>query len=466
MTDAVESGFILTRLPDQGRKRVVTITPSMPTERINREDITINRAQAFLRQRYPLTPQGITLQDEIRTTIQSNDVQKLTELADRLPTVEHPQLNLFRELTLTPEQITQIFGHDLANVQVTKGCSHKCDFCAAGASHKIESMPFAAVLKIAEKMRDYEKAVDEAWEDWNSTVKVTTGLDIDQLRAEYSNWRKTQPRDGNNSIYKFVDQRDPTLIQRLTYVYQRHPVRFLSGEHFKGLLDISQATNKTELFQRQITNYYDSDPFDYRDGSFLHEDGSPADYGDVLAALASKLQPIHITTAGWSRHNRIAQRAAEKIVALTQKNPDLLESTRVSVNKYEMRARTNRTEYCEDMKQVMQTLMAAPKQLSWDNVLFFGLDDPSFVEEVVDPLKEFIKDKKIHAGWAEPEVSFYSGTMERSEHKDDHHDVMACMPGYHIWPDGTVAYQKYESDFHLKKVPKGTRPLPTTMKAF
>ena len=415
-------------------------------------------ANAFLHQRYPLTKDGEELREQVKQVKTDNNPQELNRLTPLLPTVENPRLELFKDFDLTPGQERSLFGLGLETIQVTKGCRHKCDFCVVSAEAKIQTMPFAAVLKIAEKMPDGMREADSLWRSWISSVKKDTGIDFTRVNP-----------------YEFaqLDDEKSAFSLKLKDAFSQHPI---SDVVHKELWDTRFLLDGWNLLRHHITNYYDSDVFDYRDSTFPHADGTPADYGDVVEALASPIRPIHITTAGWPRSDLVAQRAAEKIVSFDDYR-NLTSRTRVSVNKFEYRAKRDFREYLEDMKNVVYTL----RRLVPTVLLFYEKDNPDdqeFITKVIEPLTEFIdegKDGFLATGFhgdkiklgtiITPRISYFSGPMEDEKHKEDHHDVAACMPGTHIWPDGTIAEQKKDPAKPWMAL-RGSRPKPTGQKLY
>lgn len=416
------------------RESELTINPLSPD--LSYKDPSLLIARAFIRQQYPLSTLGDRLREELGIILREGDTEKLRNIAPSLPTVEHPQLHLFKDLELSEEDRKRIFGDELANVQVTKGCSHKCDFCAAGASAKVEMMPYAAVLKISGITRELDRE-EEAVINY-----------LDERRA-----RRRQDNSQGLRVYGFS-----TVAEAL--------------EIFSYKDNLPQQKRRDNGFTRHYyqTNYYDSDPFDYRDASFVHEDGKPAEYGDVFSALASNLRPIYITTAGWSRHNKNAQAAMNKIIGLTEENPRKLAVARLSVNPFELRAKQNLHEYLEDTRLNIDNIAMLPKRRNpeftrGEEILFFSDRHYDFETQVIVPLEEYIRETHPDLSFMRPEVSYFSGPMA----KGYGHDVMACMGGYHIWPDGTVAQQKFTLSAESpdgKQVEDGTRPVETGLKLY
>ncbi len=438
-----------------GSAQEQTVNPKSLAE----TDMSAHRlANAFLHQRYPLTKDGEELKAQVKQIATNNNPQELNRLTPLLPTVENPRLELFKDFDLTPEQERSLFGLGLETIQVTKGCRHKCDFCIVGAEAKVQTMPFAAVLKIAEKMPEGMREADNLWRSWITSVKEDTGIDFTKV---------------NSSEVASLNDEKSEFSLKIREAFSRHPI---SDVVHKQLWDVRFLLHPGNLLRHHITNFYDSDVFDYRDTTFPHADGTPADYGDVIKALASRMRPIHITTAGWPRADKVAQRAAEKIVSMDGYR-ELTSQTRISINKFEYRAKRDLEEYLEDMKNVIYTLRRLVPQI----LLFYEKDNPEdqeFIKKVIEPLTEFIDegiDGFLATGFhgdniklgtiVAPRISYFSGPLADEEHKDDHHDVAACMPGTHIWPDGTIAIQKKDPGKPWNAL-RGSRPTPTGEKLY
>ncbi|OGG00935.1 hypothetical protein A3D78_05725 [Candidatus Gottesmanbacteria bacterium RIFCSPHIGHO2_02_FULL_39_14] len=427
------------------------------------KDILALKARSFINQGYPLSAKGKNLRQSVKQAVEEKNISALVDLEVSLPTIENPHLDLFAELKLSPDEVPSLLGPDLADVQVTKGCSHNCNYCSLAASHKVEVMPFAGVLKIAETKKAYETEVLKEWASWVQMVKNQKGLDIDPpLR-----------KDGGVIYIPAVMLKD--IPSDIGEMFSTHPLsRLLRQDLF---FDRAPIGPFIPLYGRTpfvgdvgkkgyLTNYYDSDSFDYVSTSMIHEDGTPADYGDVCRALASEIRPIHITTAGWVRGNKIAERAAKKIVELYKQNPAYFYHPRISVNKSERRAERNLDEYLEDMKA---TILALKEMIP--EVLLISdpgnQSDDEFKNKVINPLKEWLK-KEGQPAWTKEglgKVSHFSGRAAENHKEENDEDNANCMPGYHIWPNGEIANQKYILEpfqsLHqvIKFVPKGGRPV-------
>ena len=412
----------------------------------------ILRKEKFLKIKYPLSELGEKLKQRILSGENIEDGE--------LPTVENPKPELFKDFDLTEEEKTELFGENLANIQVSKGCTHQCTFCAAGSDKEVKIMPFAAILKIAKEKKDIEPLlkeritlVENLFLDCKKEIKEKTG---------YSTWQINKMREilKTENVKEFAD-----IIKKAISIYNNHPFKNTAKKYasksiycgdncLPSFFLINSIHSKLSI--ENISNYFDSDVFDYRDGTFLHDDGSPADYGDVAKLLASELRPIHITTAGWPRTDKIAQKAADKI---SNMNPNLFQNIRLSVNQTEIRARKNLDEYFEDTINTIMTL--APLGLK---IIFINNEKDWVYSEMGLRLKNFVenlKNNKIHIIYSTA-ISAYSGHIKEEERKEEDNDVMACMDGFHIWPDGIIAEQ--ERDPNPKEpftAPKGARPKPT-----
>lgn len=513
-------------LQERGTPTIKQGDPSIRMENQG-ERVEIKIAKAFLQQRYPLAQEGEILRQQVRTALEEQDEATLDKLALLLPTVEQPNLHLFQELAVEPSQ-RDIFEEHLANVQVTKGCRHDCTFCAASAEHKVEMMPFVAVLKIAEKKQVFDHELMEMrdrWEGEFKELKLTPerlfrhidanlerlGAAIEHLnlgkgmmrqwlfyRREWQAIKAAGKVDGKIISFLFSVQQeivyqDPALmfergvdflrmandLSRMVLLkFKQTPLAkyvMMASENRSSDDDLEDTMIALDLAHGRplqgITNYYDSDPFDYRDSTFLHKDGTPADFGDAFVALSSPIRPIHITTAGWPVRDAAANRAAEKIIEACRHEPMLIDQPRVSINPFEATARRDLVRYRENILHALEMLRPV-KPLA---LLFHEGDDSMspYEREVLEPVKNYLaihRDEKglVPGKWRHTDVmkSFFSGPMSTEGDKERDHDVMACMQGFHIWPDGTVQQQgigyvpgeKIEPK-NGRRIEKGSRPV-------
>ncbi|OGE31936.1 hypothetical protein A2631_02325 [Candidatus Daviesbacteria bacterium RIFCSPHIGHO2_01_FULL_44_29] len=422
------------------------------------ERVTNKIAQAFLRQRFPLSKQGEVLRAYLDEVTHRGDPAALLALRPQLPTVEAPQLHLFAKL-----RSNRIFESpdDIKNIQVTKGCSHGCDFCAIDAFSRVEAMPYVSVLKIAQSLREAERPRQKAYQEWQARLTLHTGVTLAQFREASVTWANAPLREGTEHFFdKFAE-----LSEVLWEYLQQDPPTFLPVRPAvmgkSGLREDDLLTPH----KRSITNYYDSDPFDYRDTTILHQDGTPADYGDVFTALASPFSPIHITTAGWRQNNAVAKRAAQKIAQATQADPALRRQFRLSVNMGELTAKQSLDLYLDSITSAARELFSAGVPHDLNQILLFADQETpnglEFEKKCLAVLSQEITKNHLPAGIYQCRISRYSGRNREWNGSADH-DVMACMPGYHIWPNGSVMYQDSFRDTDGKiKVRRGTRPQPT-----
>ena len=390
-----------------------------PEQREKELPVEFKIAKALLYQKYPLTEVGKEIQKRAKGIVDrlknnpadQKALDELKDLKSDLPTVESPHLELFEDLQIDQEQEKEVFGIGLANVQITKGCRHQCSHCAAGAEKNVQIMPFPAVLKIARKMREQEKPNLEAWKAYYDEIG---GVGKERLEED------------------------------------KEFMTFLKDQFTKF---------------ESITNYYDSDPFDYRDTTFLHEDGSPADYGDVVKVLASTERRIEFTTAGYPISDSVAQRGAEKIANMGP----LVEGLRVSIHPYEKGTSYSDPEvYRKNMERVIKTLEPVRPTIIFIHEPLNKSQaeqerDKDFKDRAIEPLYEIVRSLNLstYGGLKRGvDLSRYSGRAESAEKRDnnyDNYDVMSCMPGVHILPDGSVLRQSSETDIRLGK---GLRPQP------
>lgn len=420
------------------------------------------RLMQFLRQKFPLSEEGKNFFEKIKRAFENKDVQSLQDFASQVPTVENPRPELFAELSLSPAQEEEFLGRELANIQITKGCSHGCSFCAISADNGVEAMPFPAIVKLASVETEYDIEAKTDFDNWVEAVQQDTGIDVMEFQKFDVSLRG---RVNSEQMRKILD------------LYKKHLNKYLPSTHFVNesmilsggaasyieIPNILQFLVNKTFFYHAITNYYDSDPFDYRDVFFPHEDGTPADFGDVCKVLASKGRPIHITTAGWRQNNKVAQRAAYKIVELYKQNPSVLSLPRISINPTHKLAQKDLVEYVAMMKNVIFSLRdihpmilvfeETNKESEYQKVVIEEIE--RFIKEEIDPLfnKQRLEIRK-------QAVSNFSGRARDYEDALVDNDVMACMPGYHILPDGTVLKQgsSPKKSYFYGSVEKGSRP--------
>ncbi|MDD5438289.1 MAG: hypothetical protein PHC70_04040 [Patescibacteria group bacterium] len=487
-------------------------------------------AHAFMFNRYPLTEEGEAFKKEVAQALEEykkEDKKLLESLKGRLPTVEQPRLELFEDFNLTPEQRLANFGPQLACVQVTSGCRHQCEHCADDAGKKVQNMPFVAVLKVAEELKKANIERQKLFPEWRELV-------LDCLR-DGSQKEKMKELKAQPLFKEIIDKRwerpaENDEYEMLNRCYNSRPLKDDSESRKKQMMEINQLAHEIFLNIRQellpkrklledaaileiyegfdqmwrsgifypssfdganipeiLHHYFGNDPFDYRDTSFLHEDGTPADYGDVFLAHVPVTEAISITTAGWPKDDKVAQRAAEKIIrfmtplyearqealkkgggTITGKGPRH-DYFRISIHPFEMgTTKGDMIKYKENMENVLKTTDPIDPSINFIETENKGRHD-EFVRQVIVPLslslKETINVSKDFnsllgdqkwAGWTP--TSHFSGRAEDDLPHEKEWDVMACMMGVHIWPDGRLARQGEGGIEHSSTLPPGTRP--------
>jgi len=410
----------ITREPEAIGKRRADIKNLLSTDTPEILDMTTLKkiARAFIKQKFPLSAAGLVLKEKTEQALNEDDVQELQLLYGSLPTVDNPHFELFDDLAVKEDE--SIFGQDLATVQSTKGCSKQCTFCLADASEKLEIMPYTAVAKLAERVQLENKKICSLMIDVFNKIKSETGYsvgDVDKMCFDFNS----------------IPEKD---YQKIIDIYNKHPISGLIPWR-DDYIEYPHA-----FFMRRLPNFAGSDPFDYKDTSFLHNDGTPADYGDVFIAFDHPLRPVEINTAGWRRSNKTAQRGAEKIVKACLEGPREGKSNiiNISVHRFSRSARLDYREYLEEMKNVIATFSPLKPVIKlYDNPNEEG--NAEFIEVVVKPLLEFIKtlpegDKIIIWNQNVRNIGRAAKEAQKAEY-DEISDT--SMLGIHIWPDGTIA---------------------------
>lgn len=430
--------------------------------------VLVQRATAFLNTTYPLSDAGLRFRETVRAAVSSGNAEHLHNMRDELPSVEQPRSELYADLSLNYDERALIFGRSLVNVQVTKGCRHACTFCAASASEqKKQHMPFEFIVKAGEQMRWYEGELRLQWEDWIAFARRKTGF-------FHENKPTFATKDEGRAYHHAQFEAQKTLWDDCL----RHPLhtllpfqRYSTGEVRKPFFpptkwrDIDMGwyqIGPVDHAESELYNYYDSDPFDYRTTSILHIDGSPANYGDVVNYLASDMRPVYISTAGWPLDDHVALAAAATLRDVARQNPKHIFKIKLSVNPTEVTARQNLDKYLEQVIETHRALGMAVRQRTafWNHA---NDEESLFYRRVIIPFKKYMGNVglKINVG----RISYFSGALATEESRRKDRDIMACMPGIHIWPDGRVAEQFEDrvsggTGVTYIRVVRGRRPRP------
>lgn len=184
--------------------------------------------------------------------------------------------------------------------------------------------------------------------------------------------------------------------------------------------------------------YHDSEPFDYYDPLYK------ADLGDAINCLA-KMHPkqkLYITTRGWYLGNKIAERAASKLIEKgSAKYPNL--SIRYSLDLHNIRSNLFRY-----FLRVMSHLKTLRHSITEEIVSSATQEQKSLLENfqtllsklVPPPLNKMLSGNNIFT------VSTVSNSRaEKSYSSSATYDVADCMYGYHIRADGTIVFKAQKS---------------------
>ena len=488
-------------------------------------ELRLKIARAFLANRYPLSEKGEELRARVEKAVEqakAGDQKTLEVLRPELPTVENPRLELFKDFELTRTEAFSAFGPDLRVIQLSKGCRHQCSHCAAAAEKNVEMMPFVALLKIVESVDNVAKDRIERLKKFRK--EVIERLNGSKYSRDWSDIKRRILETGKEKWnFGALDDYDLLDIGRNKHAIRRDDSKSSADwgsvvtraeritidligdlrDEFEALEDMHlvERTESNVFRTRQprnvgdelwcVNNYFDSDPFDWRDTTFLHDDGTPADYGDAFLAQLPITTNIDITTAGWPRSDSVSRRAAEKITKFIRQNKEEFpivsgsrkpgtrnDTIRVSLHPFETgTSRGDMERYLADMKDVLKALEPARV-----GIIVIKADGPEemelFKRTVIGPLREEFKESAGYTRQLTNEeywwkVNHFSGRAEDKSFGDEH-DVMGCMPGKHILPNGLIAdlaeceVERGEGSkkYTTHVVVPGTRPKPTGIRLY
>lgn len=200
---------------------------------------------------------------------------------------------------------------------------------------------------------DTKKQLDEYWELGTREERIRKIEEIIDVLA--SSDSHVLLRGEDSILPQTWTLHDMFIEPSCKGLYQMPDGLRLHGEKAEGYLD-SFSSHKLGRYHQvflgksKIFNYNDSDPFDYRDGTIRHKDGSPADYGDVVEALERILGiETYIVTAGWRKSDKVSARAAKKIAELKR-------TVEVSVHFKSKQAIEDPDGYRESLKKVISIM--------------------------------------------------------------------------------------------------------------
>ncbi len=431
----------------------------------------------FLNARYPLSAEGEQLKAEILAGKYDNE-----QLCHLLPTVENPRSGLFVDLNIDEENKAAVFGPELSIIQTTKGCSHQCKHCAIAAGKKIETMPFPAVVKCAEAKHLADIKIAQEIREYITELEKITGYSRLQL-----------------AYMKYGFYKDGEFSKEQTRLAAEKVREFFANSEFKAtfyglgngrwIKSLQQSIYSSEEFDRDkaeegfvnipvtmpemdnfIVNYFDSDPFDYKDPNFLHEDGTPANYGDVYRALSSRIRHAYVLTAGWAETNKDNNSATQDMFNRFHRPKEDFRGGQftLSVSKYEHRYDRNPETYLRDTLNVLKSVVGFGIKVR----LYDEGNDAQWTERVANPIREYIKKIKSENKEEEiqidlddlDEISRYSGRLAREGGPtEDDWDVMTSCPGVIIQPDGQILYHKRSAEKAYAESDPGVRPEPVDL---
>lgn len=407
---------------------------------VNLPPVESQKLRAFMTVRYPLSLGGQNLMAAIHDATRRQSADVLMNIIADLPTVENPKLHLYEDLLASDDAL---LGPDLSVVSLTDGCTHDCHHCIVSAPDvKVTSMPYPAILKIAERKKHYESQVEDVWLDWSRATQ--------DIRFSLANLKGQE----------LVAKRE-VLRPHLEELFRHHPVQDLMQSYGPKLP--TDAEN-----MRSVYIMYRGDPSDYRDYSFLHENGDPADWGDAFSALATPLRPINFTTAGWSPKDRVATRGAQKIHNVLSNDGRLSTIAGVSVNPFDVFYRRDPVLYKEQIEKILSIFGPTCSRIFFS----YEKNDNNFFQDFYAPIVYNFYDQ-LHPGEVNGPMpirrvkvlptSHLTGKGYLEGHEDDW-DPMNVSAGNHILPNGSVARREHDEKvkmFLWNQGQKGARPIRT-----
>lgn len=443
--------------------RVASIEPSL-------DDINMRIARAYLRNRYPLSEEGQEFQREVESLVASGRIPR--RFAKRLPTVEHPRFDeLFTDFELTPEQEAEVFGWELTTIQSHYGCTHQCKQCYKDAPCRLSMMPFVAIGKIAAKKLEYEKRGTREWRAWEEHLTKLGIIDLKSypMKEFLDSASKSELLGFLVRILEEWGRFSPVILKMRVPLNKRLPVDILRKECLQMVpINLGAVINA-------VFNYEGNDPLEYRDYLFPHQNGAPADYGDVFSLMTTNIRPIIITTAGWFPEDKVACRAMRKVIDACIKEPLInSEDNRISISFGERHARQDLKRYFDEIKAMVQEMAPIKPMIS----LYY--EEENLRQKYIAFRLGEIYDKMLNEEFGIEKdkvmvtpISYLRGraiNMRKGEVWADW-DPDGCADGIHIYPNGEVGKKpsfswakrrdKQGKLQHFISTPKGSDPEPT-----
>jgi hypothetical protein len=419
-------------------------------------------ANAFLRQSYPLTEEGMALKDDLTRVMLLKDTIWLGGNVWRLPTVEYPHPELFADLDFGSLGEGEVMGHKLMAIQSHLGCTHQCiGFCDSCAPRRIvQTMPFAAVHKIADAKFHQDRRSARIMLNFLDNLKKQKIMPCGESEAGVSKMSLV-PRDErelNERINSMKGNEFYRFVKTVDALCERHPVASIFRQW--PMLEISDpATWIQHIWQHYwhyipimsrsimlpIHSFNGNDPIEYGDRRFRHLGGEPADYGDVFLYQTSWMRPIFLSTAGWLPTNQIAERAAQKLVRAYKKDKLFSGGVRLTVKRYEILARTDPRAYVENLKRMIAIFWPMmPEDLTIEIYQDPKIEgDQRWAESIHAELEAYATSVLGGSlgidGFVE--VSHKLGRAYDPRYAEADHDSTGDAWGYHIMPNGRVYWR-------------------------
>lgn len=426
------------------------------------DKVLVQVANAFLRQSYPLTEEGMALKDDLTRVLLLNDVAWLGGNIWRLPTVEYPHGELFADLNFGSLGEAEVLGHKLMTIQSHLGCTHQCiGFCDSCAPKRIvQTMPFAAVHKIADAKHHQDRRSARITFNFLDNLKKQKIMPDGESEVGALNMSLV-PRDErelNNRINDMKGYQFYRFMNAVDALCARHPIGSIFRQwpmpETSDLVPWIQHIWRyywhyipvmSRSIMQPIHSFNGNDPIEYRDHRFRHLSGEPADYGDVFMYQTSAMRPLFLSTAGWLPTNQIAERAAQKLVRAYKKNRLYSGGVRLTVKRYEIFARTDPKAYVENLKRMIAIFWPMmPEDLTIEIYQDPKIEgDSAWAEAIHAELEDYAKSELGGSlgvnGFIE--VSHKLGRAFDPRYAEADHDSTGDAWGYHIMPDGKVYWR-------------------------
>lgn len=400
---------------------------------------------AFTSGRYPLSRKGLDLLGLISDSVRSGHRHVVHNIVDDLPTVENPRSELYEDLSGGNE----VFGADLDVISLTNGCTHDCHHCIVNAPEiPVTTMPYQGVVKIAEKKKIFEVAIAEVWEDWFAVTQ--------KIRDQLANVSRGE-----------LAARRVSLKPELQGLFDAHPIRDM-------LADYGPKLPGSKDHMRSLYLMYRGDPSDYKDYSFVHDNGEPADWGDAFSTLATPFRPINFSTAGWSEKDKVAFRGAKKITESLEDDSRLSNIVGISINPFDTFYRRDPVAYKAQIERIIDTFGSHCSRLYFS----YEPGDEKFFKDFYVPIAyKYLEDRcpeddldsmasSIKNRVRIISTSHFAGRGYLEGHEEDR-DIMNVSAGNHLLPNGRLALRAHDETakmYFWGDGYKGGRPVETDFK--